>query len=802
MINPRPIEDEIQTSYLEYAMSVIVSRAIPDVRDGLKPVQRRILYAMNELSFTHNNPYRKSARIVGETMGKYHPHGDMSIYDALARMAQPFSMRYPLIDGQGNFGSIDGDSPAAMRYTEARLNELAEEMLTDIGSETVPFRLNFDGSLQEPEYFPSRVPNILINGTSGIAVGMATNMPPHNLVEIGNAIIHLVENPESSTSDLLRFIKGPDFPTGGIAFAGSGLIEAYETGRGRVRARGEVSLDEDRRIIIKSLPYEVNKAKLVEDIADLVKNEVITGISDIRDESDRDGVRIVIKVRDNASRDLIVNQLYERTQLERSIGIINLVLVNNEPRVMGLKALISNFIDHRLEIILKRSIYELGKNREREHILSGLERAVASIDPIIAAIRNSRSVADARLALTGNFGFTEVQADAILDMRLQRLTALEIDKIREELSQVRKRISELNEIVENESSRRRIIVEETRALLRKYGDERKTRIVQGDIEERNMEDLIPVENSIVVLTAGGFLKRVSLEEYRQQRRGGKGIMAAPKEDFIVNAVFCSSHDMLYLFTSHGRAFRIRSFEIERRGRTSGGINASSLLQLQEGETVKLLMRPSSGSDALIIVTKRGKVKKIWFKSVEKIRSNGIRVITLTPGDEVVSVLSADEGSKLFVVSSGARLSVSLVSEIRASGRGSMGVRAIRLREGESVISAFTARDDEYVLTVSENGLGKRTRVPEFPVHHRGSSGVLAYRVTEKSGKLVNAIPVADGDEILVVSRKNTIRVRAEEISVFSRTTAGVKIMNLEDDSVVTVSRINRNDAADEDGGEP
>ncbi len=801
MINPRPIEDEIQTSYLEYAMSVIVSRAIPDVRDGLKPVQRRILHAMNELSFTHSNPYRKSARIVGETMGKYHPHGDMSIYDALARMAQEFSMRYPLIDGQGNFGSIDGDSPAAMRYTEARLNELAEEMIADIGSETVPFRLNFDGSLQEPEYFPSKVPNIIINGTSGIAVGMATNMPPHNLREVGEAIIHLVENPNATTRDLLRFIKGPDFPTGGVAYAGSGLMEAYESGRGKVRTRGEISLDEDRRIIIRSIPYEVNKAKLVEGIADLVKDDIISGISDIRDESDRNGIRIVIKVKDNSSRELIVNQLYERTPLERSVSIINLVLVDNVPRVMGLRDLLSLFIEHRLDIILKRSKYELKKNREREHILSGIEIAISSIDRIITIIRGSKSAGEARDALKGAFGFTDMQADAILDMRLQRLTSLEIERLKDELSQVRKRIAELTEIVENENSRRRIIVEETTALMKKYGDARRTQIIQGDIEERNMEDLIPVEDSIVVLTAGGFLKRVSLEEYRQQRRGGKGIMASQKEDFIVNAVFCSSHDVLYLFTSFGRAFRIRSFEIERRGRTSGGIHAASLLSLQEGETVKFLMRGSSKSDSLIIVTKKGKVKKISFRSVEKVRSNGIRVITLMEGDEVISVLAAEKGSKLFVVSSGARISVTMVSEIRQSGRNSMGVRAIRLRENETVISAFIATDDEYVLSVSENGLGKRTRVSEFPVHHRGSSGVLAYRVTDKSGKLVNVVPVADGDEILVVSRRNTIRVRADEISVISRATAGVKIMNLNDDSIVTVSRIEKGEISDSVSGE-
>lgn len=796
MINPKPIEEEIRTSYLEYAMSVIVSRAIPDARDGLKPVQRRILYAMNELSFTHNNPYRKSARIVGETMGKYHPHGDSAIYEALARMARDFSMRYTLIDGQGNFGSVDGDEPAAMRYTEARMDELAEQMLIDIEKKTVPFRLNFDGSLEEPEYFPSVIPQLLLNGTSGIAVGMATNMLPHNLNEIGKAVIQLVRNPDSTVADLMQHIKGPDFPTGGIAYVGSDLLSAYKTGRGKVRSRGEISLKEDKRIIITSLPYETNKARLVENIAELVKNDVISGITDIRDESDREGIRIVLKIRDNDARNLIVNQLYERTQLEKSIGIINLVLLDNVPRIMGLKELLSVFIDHRLDIITKRSEFDLKKNRDREHILIGLEKALSSLDQIIDMIRKSVDPKEAKDKLIREFEFSEVQAAAILDIRLQRLTSMEIQSVRDELADIKKKIEELSDIIGSETTRRNIIVSEMETVMKKYGDKRRTTIVMGEIEERSIEDLIPVEESIVILTEGGFLKRVSLEEYRSQKRGGKGTAGANwKEDLIVSAVSCTSHDVVYYFTNQGRVLMGKAYEIEKKGRVSGGTHVSSLLNLQEGETARMLMKGEQVENGYVaIITSNGKIKKIDAKSIKKVRSNGIRVITLEGDDEVISVHQVVGDAKMFVVSSDAKASVFMLDEVRTSGRGSMGVRAIRLKKGNKVISSFPADDHMYVMSLSEKGLGKRTKVSEFPVHHRGGSGILIYKTSKRSGKLVSVLPVEDGDELLVISTKKIIRTKVGDFRILSRTTSGVKIMNLDTgDNVITVSRIEASD---------
>ncbi len=796
MIKAKSIEEEIRTSYLEYAMSVIVSRAIPDVRDGLKPVQRRILYAMNELSFTHNNPYKKSARIVGETMGKYHPHGDMAIYDALARMAQEFSLRYPLIDGQGNFGSIDGDEPAAMRYTEARLRELSEQMMVDIDKQTIPFRLNFDGSLEEPEYFPSVVPQLLLNGTSGIAVGMATNMVPHNLREIGNAVIHLVKNPEATLRDLMQFVKGPDFPTGGIAYAGSNLLSAYETGRGKIRTRGELNLSEDRRIVITSLPYEVNKARFVESLANLVKEEVITGISDIRDESDRDGIRIVLKVRDNDARNLIVNQLYERTALEKTHGIINLVLLDNQPRIMGLKELLSVFITHRLDVIKKRSEFDLKKSREREHILDGLEIALSSLDQIIDMIRKALDPKDAKAKLMANFSFSEVQATAILDIRLQRLTSMEVRSVRDELAEIKKKIAELTEIVSDEYRRRDIVVNEMEVLMKKYGDDRRTEIVMGEVEGRNIEDLIPVEESVVILTEGGFVKRVSLEEYRSQKRGGKGTAGASwKDDLITSAVSCTSHDTIYFFTNQGRVLMKKAYQIEKKGRVSGGTYVASLLGLQEGETARVLMNGEQTENGnVVIVTAGGKVKKIAAESIRKVRSTGIRVITLEDGDEVLSVHQITGNAKIFVVSSGARASVFMLDEVRRSGRSSMGVKAIRLKKGEKIISSFPAEDDMYVLSISERALGKRTPVGEFPVHHRGSSGILIYKKSSRSGKLLSVLPVRDDDELLVISTKKIIRVKVNGVRILSRTTSGVKIMDLEKgDTVAIVSRIEPSD---------
>ncbi|MDS0256773.1 DNA topoisomerase 4 subunit A, partial [Thermoplasmatales archaeon AK] len=591
----RSIENEIRNSYLEYAMSVIVSRAIPEVRDGLKPVQRRILFAMNELGVTHDKPYKKSARIVGETMGKYHPHGDVAIYDTLARMAQDFSMRYPLVDGQGNFGSIDGDSPAAMRYTEARLAEISEEMMKDIEKNTVPFRLNFDGSLEEPEYFPTKVPHLLINGGSGIAVGMATNMVPHNLKEVCSAIEFAVDNPDCTVDDLLKHIKGPDFPGGGIVFYTDDLLEAYRTGKGKAIMHGEVDLTEDNHIIIKSLPYGVNKANFIQGVAEQVRDEVIKGITDIRDESDRHGMRIVVKVRDNEMRPMIVNQLYEHSELETSIGIINLVLSNNQPRTMNLKDLVLSFIHHRLDIIVKSAKYDLEKLEQRAHILEGIIIALNSIDQVIETIRKSRDPKEAKSALEEQFKLSGEQAEAILDLRLQKLTTLEVGKVKEEIKEVRGKITRLKKILSEEKERRNIIKEEMKYLSEKYGDKRRTKITYRQLKTRSIEDLIPNEESVIILSEEGLLKRVSLDEYRAQRRGGKGIITTTRtEDSVKNIVVCNSHDEIYMFTNTGRVLKTKAYEIEKKNRRSVGVSASVFVPLAEGEKVKQIMKEPEG----------------------------------------------------------------------------------------------------------------------------------------------------------------------------------------------------------------
>ncbi len=792
-LEKRPIENEIKTSYLEYAMSVIVSRAIPEVRDGLKPVQRRILYSMSELGVNHDKPYKKCARIVGETMGKYHPHGDMAIYDALARMAQDFSMRYLLVDGQGNFGSIDGDSPAAMRYTEARLTELSEEMIRDIDKGTVPFRLNFDGSLEEPEYFPTKVPNLLINGSSGIAVGMATNMVPHNLTEVCNAIIYAVDHREYEIKELLKFIKGPDFPGGGIAFYSKELMDAYLTGRGKVVIQGEVDMSEPKHIIIKSLPYGVNKAVFIQNVAEQVKNEILKGITDIRDESDRKGMRVVVKVRDDDMRNLILNQLYEHTELESSIGIINLVLVNNQPRTLNLKGLVDNYISHRFEIIVKRSEFDLGKAKEREHILLALVRALEDIDEVISIIRKAQDVPAARASLMSRLSIDEIQANSILDMRLQRLTALEVGKVEADLKEIRLRIAELEKILSSDEIRRGIIKEELMELSKKYGDKRRTKISFRQIKERTVADLVPQEDDVIILSEGSLLKRVSLEEYRAQRRGGKGIITSTrKEDSVKSILPCSSHDSIFLFTNTGRVLRTVAYEIEKKTRKSVGVTAATYVPLQEGEVVEQIMKAPESKDAhLVILTRDGFIKRTPAEALLEMRSSGLRIINLVGDDEVVSVESLTGDGNIVAISNSGKASVFRASEVRPTGRNSRGVKAMRLKPGEYIITGFVASDDEEILTVSEKGIGKRTPISEFSVHHRGTSGILVFKKTDKTGNLVKAIPVRPEDEILIITRnEKTIRLHVSDIRSQSRVTSGVKLIDTsEDDSVLEVSRI-------------
>ncbi|MEM3675979.1 MAG: DNA gyrase subunit A, partial [Thermoplasmataceae archaeon] len=769
----RSIENEIRTSYLEYAMSVIVSRAIPEVRDGLKPVQRRILYAMNELGVTHDKPYKKSARIVGETMGKYHPHGDVAIYDTLARMAQEFSMRYPLIDGQGNFGSVDGDSPAAMRYTEARLASLSEEMMKDIEKNTVPFRLNFDGSLEEPEYFPTKVPHLLINGGSGIAVGMATNMVPHNMKEVCSAIEFAVDNPEITVDDLLKYIKGPDFPGGGIVFYTDDLVEAYRTGKGKAIMHGEVDLSESNHIVVKSLPYGVNKANFIQNVAEQVKDEVIKGVTDIRDETDRRGMRIVIKVRDNEMRPMIVNQLYEHTELETSIGIINLVLVNNQPKTMNLKDLIFSFIGHRLDIITKSAKFDLEKYQQRAHILEGIITALNNLDEVIETIRGSVDPKAAKSALMDRFSLTDEQATAILDLRLQKLTSLEVGKVKEEMEDVRKQIAKLQKILSDENERRKIIKEEMQYLSEKYGDKRRTKITYRQLKTRSIEDLIPMEESVIILSEEGLLKRVSLDEYRAQRRGGKGIITTTRtEDSVRNIVVCNSHDEIYLFTNTGRVLKTKAYEIEKKNRRSVGVSASVFVPLAEGERVKQIMKEPDGKNVyLVILTRNGFIKRTPFKDLLNMRSSGLKVIRLEDDDEVVAVEASPDDRKVAAVSSSGKAAIFDINEVRTTGRNSRGVRAMKLKNGDYVITGFTVSDSDEILTVSEFGKGKRTQVSAFPVHHRGTMGTLMFKRSESTGKLVKAISVSPDDEILIVtSNEKTIRLKVSEIRLQSRVT--------------------------------
>ena len=789
----KPIENEMKKSYLEYAMSVIVSRAIPDVRDGLKPVQRRILYSMYENGFSSDKPYKKSARIVGETMGKYHPHGDSAIYDAMARMAQNFSLRYMLIDGQGNFGSIDGDEPAAMRYTEARLTPLSEAMIEDIDRNTVPFYLNFDGSLEQPEYLPSMIPNLLINGGSGIAVGMATNMLPHNLVEVCNAIIMTVKKPEATVEDMLGIIRGPDFPGGGILWFNKDLKDAYTNGRGKVRCRGEVNTEQKKHIIIQSLPYNVNKALFLEKLAKKLNDGIITGITDIRDESDREGMRIVIKVSDDELKDLVLNQLYMHTELEQSLGIINLVLEDNQPKQMNLKEIIGSFIRHRLNVILKRSKFDLEKFKDRAHILEGLNIALGSIDDIIEIIRKSKDGPEAKIRLKEQFTFSDKQVDSILDIRLQRLTTMEREKIEKELNDVKENISRVEKIISDENVRRNILIEEMKSVISKFGDKRRTEVMAGDIEIINMEDAIPVEESVLILTEKGFIKRVTLDEYRSQKRGGRGVQTKVRSEDQVRDIFnCSSHDPVLFFTSSGRVYNMKAYSIGSKSRKGASVIASTFLNLMPGENVSHMMRgvlPEGGY--ILITTTRGYIKKTPVSEYANIRSNGIKAIALEEKDFLSSVFYGTNEMDAVIVSDTGRASRFRISELRATGRASRGVRAMRIDKNEAILSAFPISKGETILTVSRRGLVKRTQESEFTPHHRGTAGVKIMKVTERTGKLVSAMPVNEEDEIIVITKEEqTLRTPVSSIRVIGRNSQGVSLINLSDtDSVISVGKV-------------
>lgn len=790
------IEKEMKKSYLDYAMSVIVSRALPDVRDGLKPVHRRILYAMNELGMTPDKAYRKSARVVGDVLGKYHPHGDRSVYDAMVRLAQDFSTRYPLVDGHGNFGSIDGDSPAAMRYTEVRMAPMAIEMLRDINKETIDYGLNFDETLKEPEVLPSRFPNLLVNGSSGIAVGMATNIPPHNLNEIIDGIVMLIDNPDTTIEELMEVIKGPDFPTGAFILGTKGIKSAYKTGRGRLRLRAVAEIEElprgRRRILVTELPYQVNKANLIERIVDHVREKRIEGISDLRDESDRDGMRIVIELKRDANPNIVLNNLYKYTQMQVTFGTIMLALVDGEPKILNLKEMLNHYIEHQKDVITRRTQFELDKAEARAHIVEGLRIALDHIDEVIKIIRGSKSDADAKENLMGKFGLTDIQAQAILDMRLRRLTGLERDKLDEEYKNLIIEINRLKDILANERLLFNIIKEEILEIKEKYGDRRRTRIVPAS-GEIDIEDMIAEEDIVITLTHYGYIKRMPQSTYRTQRRGGRGIMGLTTrdEDFVEDLFITSTHDTILFFTNKGKVFSLKGYEIPEAGRQARGTAIINILNLTGDERVSAIIPISSyePGNNLVLATKEGIIKKTKLDSFVNIRRNGLIAITLKDDDELISVKKTDGKQELILVTKKG-MSIRFDEEdVRTMGRSAMGVKAISLDEGDQVVAMDLVEEDKYLLVISEQGFGKKTPLAEYRIQNRGGKGLITYNIKEKTGDIVSAKVIDDNDEIMMISFNGTIiRLRSEDISVMGRNTQGVTLMKMKDDKVVAVAK--------------
>jgi len=794
----------MKSCYIDYAMSVIIGRAIPDVRDGLKPVHRRTLYAMWEMGNTSDKPYRKSARVVGDVMGKYHPHGDAAIYDTLVKMAQPFTYRYPLVDGQGNFGSIDGDAAAAMRYTEARLTKLSEELLADIDKKTVDFTPNFDGSLEEPEVLPARIPNLLINGSSGIAVGMATNMPPHNLREVCEAICRVIDNPGLSTDELMRIMPGPDFPTGGIIMGSGGIRDAYLTGRGKCVIRGVAEIEEEGRtprIVITEIPYQVNKARLIEHIASLVRDRRIEGISDIRDESDREGMRIVIDLRRGVAPQVILNYLYKHTALESSFGIINLAIVDRQPRTLNLKEIIGEFVQHRVEVVRRRTEFDLAKAQERMHILRGLLVALDNIDAVVATIRASRTTEEAQKALVAQFALDEVQADAILKMQLRRLAALEQQKILDERDVLAAEIKRLTTILSTEANILAEIRKELRDIAARYGDARRTRIVEA-AETLEKEDLIEDKPMLVSLTASNYIKRIDLDAYRNQRRGGRGVIGmATKEDDGVERVFAASmHDHLLCFTDRGRVYWLKVYDLPEGQRTGRGKALVNLLPLTGDERVTAVIpvREFQPDRYLFFATRGGTVAKVALDEFSRPRQTGINAIKLRDGDALVDVNMTDGNQELILTT---RLGQSLrfhEDSVRPVHRNAMGVRGIRLRNGDA-LQSVTVVEGDHLLTITEQGFGKRTEFDEFRGHGRGTLGVRNIVVDARGGGVVGSMAVYENDEIIVMSASGiVIRTKVSEISIQKRGTRGVRIMRLDDgDRVVGFTILNSEDRDEE-----
>ena len=806
-IIPKVIEEEMKTAYLNYAMSVIVGRALPDVRDGLKPVHRRILYSMYQNGLFSNKPFKKCATIVGYCLGHFHPHGDLSVYDALVRMAQDFSLRYPLVKGQGNFGSIDGDNAAAYRYTEAKLNKLAEEMLKDIEKNTVDFKENFDGSLKEPQVLPSRIPNLLVNGSSGIAVGMATNIPPHNLKEVCTALISTIDNPNISTQEIMKIIPAPDFPTGGELLCGSELLHAYEKGRGKVTIKGVAEIEEDK-IIIKEIPYQVNKSELIEQIAELVKDKKIAGIRNINDESDREGIRIVIDLKKDGDANVILNQLYEYSRLSTSFGINMLALVGGQPKTLSLKEFLEYHLKHRKEIITRRTQYDLEQAQLRVHILEGLLVALNNVDEVVAGIKKSRTVEDARNFLITTYALTLEQANAILDLRLQKLASLEQEKIRGEHIDLLQKIDLYQEILGSEQKVYGLIREELEEIKNTYGDERRSIVMQGEYAEVDMEELIKEETMVVTMTNSGYVKRLPIDTYKTQKRGGKGVIAAgmKEEDFVERLYITSTHAYLLFFTDKGQVYWLKVYHVPEASRQAKGQHIANLIEKSNDEKVTAIIPVRDFKEGyLFMATKDGTVKKTELQEFSRPRKGGIRAIGIDDGDMLVGVKYTTGDQEIILATKEGSANRFNEQDVRSMGRAAGGVRGIRLNEEDEVIGMLAAEEGMDILTLTEKGYGKRTPVSEYRLCNRGGKGVTNIKITDKNGP-VKAVMLVDGkEEIMLISKQgNGIRVKCSDISVIGRATQGVRIMRLEEDSLAAAAKImvENNDEGQAESSEP
>jgi DNA gyrase subunit A len=794
---PINIEEEMRRSYLDYAMSVIVGRALPDIRDGLKPVHRRILHGMNELGLAPNRPTRKCAKITGDVMGKYHPHGNAPIYDALVRMAQPFAMRYPLVDGQGNFGSIDGDPPAAERYTEARLSRIATALLEDIDKETVDFKPNYDETESEPEVLPTRVPNLLVNGSAGIAVGMATNIPPHNLKETIDAAIHLIQHPTATLAKMLEFVPGPDFPTGGFILGRQGIVDAYTRGRGQLRLRAKAAIErtgKDReQIVVTEIPYQVNKSKLIEHMASLVNEKKIEGISEIRDESDREGLRVVIELKRGEQSEVVLNNLYKHTQLQVGFGIIMLSIVNGQPRELGLVEMLKYFIEHRVDVVRRRTEYELRKAREREHLLLGFQKALQNIDEVIQLIRAAKQPREARDSLIARFQFTERQAQAIIELQLQRLTGMEQQKILDELGEIQRRIAEYMEILGSDKVLRDLIVKELKEVQKEFGDDRRTQIVEdpGDIK---LEDLVQVEDVAVTVTRGGYLKRTSVDTYRRQSRGGKGRigMGTRAEDMVEHLLVASTHSYLLIFTSRGRVYWLKAYEIPDASTTGKGKHISGLINLQADETVKafLPVKDFVPDQYIVMVTRHGVIKKSELTEFDNPMSRGIIAVSLDEGDELIAAGITNGNNYIFLGSHEGQAIRFKEEQVRPMGRQARGVRAMDLAEDDGLIGMEVVEKDGLILSIAENGYGKRTELEEYRLTARGGKGVINMKTTGKTGKVVAILSVKEDTDLVIVSQNGKIiRIESAEIRQAGRSTQGVRLVTLEEGDKVAAASV-------------